>query len=308
MKTTPKETDFFRPWTAKEPEGKKKPRKKKNDYSRDYLPVGTIRIRQRNGGQKVRMIKVRNDGPKSGRWINWARYWWELNKGPVPPGKRVGHLDGDTLNDDPKNLALMDPGDVLYLAHERDPEMSRENSRVKGLAFSEMNQNNARFRRLTEVLPTRWYPLDPKRGIVFNRPCRMSWQVYRIFGVKPKGPTPPEWEAAVLGWPELPMLAAQILATLALGPCSYAELLTHVNAHRDLIGRAGASLPVVYSMVTLLRSKGLIWTRRNGSQPGLLGATDKALAERKTPCKIVAIRGGEGFGSLEQRGWIRGNG
>jgi hypothetical protein len=51
-------------------------------------PIGTIRIRGHNGNQ-VRFIKVRDFGPIGRRWIQFARWWWEQNRGPVPAGKRV---------------------------------------------------------------------------------------------------------------------------------------------------------------------------------------------------------------------------
>lgn len=82
------------------------------------LPLGTIVIRKANkGGGKVRMIKIRMDGPTGLRWINYARWWWEENRGLVPPGKLVLHADGRTLNDKPENLVLGGPADKVLLAH-----------------------------------------------------------------------------------------------------------------------------------------------------------------------------------------------
>jgi len=75
-------------------------------WSKEKLPVGTVRIRKHSKRVRARMIKIRDDGPKGRRWITWARWWWLNNRGPIPPGMRVTHRDGDSLNDDPDNLVL----------------------------------------------------------------------------------------------------------------------------------------------------------------------------------------------------------
>src|SRR5712692_5291918 len=96
------------------------------DWCRDSLPVGTIRERRRKHG-RVRMIKICLDGPRSRRWVNYAKWWWELHVAPVPAGMRVCHLDGNTLNDKPANYSLMTAGDVAFMWHDRNPEGSQQN-------------------------------------------------------------------------------------------------------------------------------------------------------------------------------------
>jgi hypothetical protein len=157
----------------------KKPRK----WCRDPQPLYAVRIRTRRGGLKVRMIKVRMDGPKSRRWMNYARWWWIQNKGPIPHGKRVAHVDGNSLNDDPSNYALCTPGDVAYLCHERDPRMSARNHEKMRRATAAFNRTRAHVRRQTEWIPTKWYAVNVSWRLVLNVPRRMRWQVYRDVGL-----------------------------------------------------------------------------------------------------------------------------
>ena len=50
----------------------------------EKLPLGTVRVRVHNTrGQRVRLIKVRDDGPKGRRWMGLARHWWLKNRGPI---------------------------------------------------------------------------------------------------------------------------------------------------------------------------------------------------------------------------------
>ncbi len=62
--------------------------RRKKDWSRQPVPVGTIALRHRRG-YAVRFIKIRMDGPKSGRWMSYALLWWRRHRGPVPAGYRV---------------------------------------------------------------------------------------------------------------------------------------------------------------------------------------------------------------------------
>jgi hypothetical protein len=185
------------------------------NWSREALPIGTVRIRQRGKGPRVRMIKVRDDGPSGSRWMQYARWWWLQNRGPVPAGKRVCHLDGDTLNDDPSNYRLLTAGDVVFMAHDRDPEMSRKNYAACRAATSEHNRLRARLRRMREWLPTRWYPVDLRAGVIVNQPRRQEWQAYQLAGVDVSRDNWRHCHSIALGWPEIPRLHACIVRVLA---------------------------------------------------------------------------------------------
>lgn len=93
-----------------------KPGEIRGASARKWRPVGSIILRRgkRLSGQErarrrqsERWIKVRDDGPSQKRYVRLARYLWEKEHGPVPPGCFVSHADNDLLNDDPDNLILI---------------------------------------------------------------------------------------------------------------------------------------------------------------------------------------------------------
>lgn len=147
------------------------------------LPLGTITIRKGNkGGSKVRMIKIRMDGPTGLRWINYARWWWEKNRGPVPPGKLVLHEDGRSLNDRPENLVLGGPADKVLLAH-RDPEWSRRQHERAAAACGEWNRFTGKLNRLKKIMAGYWYPVLDSEGVILNVPFRKRKPLLAWFGI-----------------------------------------------------------------------------------------------------------------------------
>ena len=81
----------------------------RGNAARRYRPVGAITLRRdHRRGPARRYIKVRDDGPSQYRYTPYARWVWEQAHGPVPAGRLVIHIDGDTLNDDLSNLSLAD--------------------------------------------------------------------------------------------------------------------------------------------------------------------------------------------------------
>lgn len=152
---------------------------------KDPLPIGTVVIRQRNKGHRRRLaryIKVRMDGPKTGRWILYSRWWWEKNRGPVPPGQLVIHKDGDEMNDSPDNLILGTPGTKIVLAHRRDPEMSQRNHKNAAAGTAEYNRLAGKLHRLREILPLYWYPVVNSVRVILNVPFRRCKGVLEAFG------------------------------------------------------------------------------------------------------------------------------
>lgn len=146
------------------------------------LPLLTVVIRKHNG-YEARFIKTRMDGESCRRWRPFARWWWEKNRGPVPPGQLVLHEDGDELNDDPKNLVLGTPGMKLKLAHERDPRWSREQHGRAAAGCAEFNRKNGRINRAANFLKNYWYPVNDDLGVILNVPFRKRKRMLSCFGV-----------------------------------------------------------------------------------------------------------------------------
>jgi hypothetical protein len=152
------------------------------------MPIGTIVIRKRTYGDKrtraleTRYIKVRDDGPMQLRWVAYARWWWEQNRGPVPAGQMVLHLDMNTINDDPSNLMLGDASTKIALCHKLDPEMSKRNRIACKAGTSEFNRFTDKLHRLREVLMEHWYPVLDEVGVIFNVPFLRRPDLLRWFG------------------------------------------------------------------------------------------------------------------------------
>lgn len=146
------------------------------------LPLGAIVIRQKNGVQ-ARFVKIRMDGLTGRRWVQYGKWWWEENKGPVPAGMLVLHADGDPMNDDPKNFMLGTPGTKLVLAHGRDEKWSRDQHARAAAACGDWNRKNGRINRAENFLKNYWYPVVESMGIILNVPFRKRRRLLASFGV-----------------------------------------------------------------------------------------------------------------------------
>lgn len=73
-------------------------------------PVST-KVQHRNGYIKV---KIEGDDGKP-RWEAESRRVWELQRGPLSPGDRVFHVDGDRTNNRITNLAKVHYNEVKFV-------------------------------------------------------------------------------------------------------------------------------------------------------------------------------------------------
>lgn len=258
-------------------------------WSKQRLPVGTVRIRRR-GGRRVRMIKARQDGPQGPRWVNFARHWWLANRGPIAAGMRVVHLDGDTLNDDPANYGLATADDILMLSRDWDPELDANNRRAQVRATIATNRQRGRVNRARNWLPTRWYPVDLAARVVVNLPCRSRVLLFRHYAGAVQSANGAGLAGAWLGWPGLPALDAMMLTSLAGGATLDAQGLRRaveeLNALYLWRQSGPARLSTYYCAVSRLRARGWLasWRRHHA-------ITAAALAARRPPFLYVAVRG-----------------
>ncbi len=270
--------------------------RKRAKHSRDCLPVGTVVVRKRRAGagkrRKLRYIKIR-DGASGTRWIEYARFLWEEKHGPVPAGKRVIHLDGDSMNDEPANLDLGTPGDVAFLWHERCPDGSKRNYEKASAATAEHNRERARIRRSREFLKSKWYPVDFLRETIINRPCRKRWQVYGE-AYRPRTGNAGKLDAAALGWPEEQFEWACVLT--AIGQCGTPP---NQQSIRELVARLRRQYgwrpqktfkQRIYAVVSDLKARGMIvGFRLFGHRVYKLTAEARQLWQPM--CEFVAVRG-----------------
>lgn len=256
-------------------------------WSREPAPIGTVRI-HRSGKSRIRVVKVTHLGPQQNRWRPVALDWWLKNKGPVPEGLRVVHLNGDTLDDRPENYGLLDAAGVIALYRRLDPRRINPPSRLR--AIREHNRMRGLLNRQHRWLPTRWYVVDLERRVVINEPRRQRWEAYRDAGLDVG---PDSWRGsrgALLGWPGRDPLQACVLAALIDGgACGYPELIERVTALRELHGWGGRPTQQGMTLATYqLRLRGLI-ERTPRQQP--LRATAAAVAARRAVRRVVIVRG-----------------
>ncbi len=76
---------------------------KKGQRGIKHLPVGTVTIRADKNGTKRRWMKVKDPNI----WIEYAKYIWEQKHGEIPKALLIHHIDFDSLNDSPDNLAAI---------------------------------------------------------------------------------------------------------------------------------------------------------------------------------------------------------
>lgn len=189
----------------------------KRKTSRRRMPVGTVVVRRQfDNGRDVeeRWVKVSDTGPGEKRWMPYARWWWEKNRGPVPAGKGVIHVNGDRMDDSPGNLAVGGPGDRMRLAHLNDPEMSRRNRRSCGRGAAEFNRRNGKMRRLRAPLSKYFYPVLEKERVVLNCPFRRRAKLLAHFGADvsriPASGHGPEVDRAIEEAGVLPVQGAEL--------------------------------------------------------------------------------------------------
>ena len=91
--------------------------------ARRYAWLGSVKIRRDKTRRRRRWIKVREGGPTQHRYVPLARFLWERLHGPLPAGTFVVHANGNTLDDDPANLVLMDRQRLLAWQQTIRPQM-----------------------------------------------------------------------------------------------------------------------------------------------------------------------------------------
>lgn len=77
---------------------------KKGHKNESEMQVGETTTRIDKSGKKRTWIKVSSD-PHA--WIEYAKWIWIKENGPIPKSLLVHHLDKDSMNDDVDNLALV---------------------------------------------------------------------------------------------------------------------------------------------------------------------------------------------------------
>ena len=119
--------------------------------------------------RQSRFIKVSHYGRATQCWRSYARQWWLTNRGPIPPGWSVYHLDGDYLNDDPANLAIgrQSHFEILFSAN---PKLRKRQATNRAKAVAKSNAERAAIRNASTIQSRKWYVVGLSQGHVVMRP------------------------------------------------------------------------------------------------------------------------------------------
>lgn len=261
--------------------------------TRQPRPIGSIVVRESADKVAVRMIKVRDDGPSARRWMRYARWWWEQNKGPIPAGKFVLHLDGDSLNDEPSNLALGSGADAAFVWLDKDPERAEAHYRKMHAAAGEHNRLRGRIKRLLGWNLSRWYPVDHTRRVIYNRPVKNRYAVWPAIGFDVQVERNGEGaDVQALGWPGMATTEAAILSCIWDGELAGDELLRRVEEMRAARGCVPLkTMTAFYSATCSLGQRGMVRVRRMGNKHALYRITEKARSMRQAWTPVVPVHG-----------------
>ena len=137
--------------------------------ARNWRPIGTVTTRtdkpkrRRGPGRppkrrsRQRWIKIKDDGRLQDRWIPLTRWFWQRANGPVPAGSFIVHADGDTMNDSPDNLRLVDNRGHLALLLARDPSMEQRCRAAAGkAALHRHRMDRSELHKARGPVATRW--------------------------------------------------------------------------------------------------------------------------------------------------------
>jgi len=130
------------------------------EFKNGHLPAnhktkGSVIIRtDTRTGNKYRFIKVKGLKDGQHKWIPYAHYIWQQEKGEIPAGGIIAHENGDTLDDRIENLILTNRAGNIALMKRNNP-----NHRKKAIR----NYKRTRRRKRIERERRKQYNLKIKR-------------------------------------------------------------------------------------------------------------------------------------------------
>ncbi len=112
------------------PEGSKPTQFQIGSKPPNWCPVGTVKEFLDKNGSRRRKIKVSSTGVQASDWKMYTVWLWEKEKGEIPKGLIVHHLDGNSMNDQISNYGLVTRSAHMK-AHELDLKTARRVARAK---------------------------------------------------------------------------------------------------------------------------------------------------------------------------------
>jgi hypothetical protein len=132
--------------------------------ARKWVPIGTKKLKRRIGSRnagrptirKYWAVKVSDEiGSGKRNWESLAAYNYKKHIGPIPDGHCVIHRNGDSLDDSPENLVLVQKYGILqYLMNHRRELIHSPKWRKNLIAAIKMRAMHRRaMNRIRETIP-----------------------------------------------------------------------------------------------------------------------------------------------------------
>lgn len=170
---------------------------KKGHLPVNYKSLETISIRNDNGKQ-LRWIKIKDSGQCQDRSVPYARHIWEKENGPIPKGRLVVHEDGNSLNDEPNNLVLVDRRGNLALMKKNRPKWKKKAIKSYKKTVRIRHKRKAREAKETAKIREHEMELQRKARRQAERDARAKAMVES--GIKElQGPVIVRWECIGCG-------------------------------------------------------------------------------------------------------------
>jgi rubrerythrin len=110
---------------------------KKGNLPVNHKTLGTITVRVNNRDKRgpYRMIAIAGPTLIRHKWIPYAQYIWEKEHGPLPKGFFVAHVDDNSMNDNPKNLEIVDRKGNMELMKRNNPNWVKKASKTRSKTY-----------------------------------------------------------------------------------------------------------------------------------------------------------------------------
>lgn len=150
--------------------------------ARQKARIGDTAIWKR-GTLKKRYICISNTGKPHERWKLRSVYRWTTYIGPIPKGCVLVHVDGNHLNDELPNLAVVP---------RKAPEHTDERIRKRTRKIARKTKERHAIRRCSQILADWWYPVVPVLRIVIMDPSRYrkhvvaKWNLSTVVPILPR--------------------------------------------------------------------------------------------------------------------------
>lgn len=233
--------------------------------------------------------------------LNWkpvAVVVWEKERGPVPAGKVIYHINGDPFDHRIENLAAGTFSDRARNWIRNNPEENKAKLQRMIVGAKRARKAKTLGSHVLGFVPTYFYPVDHAAKTILNVPCRDRWRVYVAAGID-EATLRANYTvnhdghvATALGWPGLTDTQACILtAMLGRDWSHWQDVWANVEAiAKPRIGRTPQNVTGRWWAFDQLARKGLL-DRRRGVKRVQWRVGVGVEGQRRSWTNVVPLRG-----------------